>query len=124
MNQAFGRKQLYWKHIGIPEELRGDGREYCIIRAHDGKYTLLEDMDDVPDTITVVTDMHSSYAIAYRQADGMGSSIINETGKCGLCHICPTFLGICCFVWLGLTVAVVLVAVFVVLGRKEETEEE
>ncbi len=80
-------------------------------------------MDDMPDTITVVTDMFSSYAIAYRQADGMGSSIINETGKCGLCHICPTFLGICYFIWLGLTVAVVHVVVFLVLGRKEETEE-
>ncbi len=124
MNQAFGRKQLYWKHIGVPEELRGDGREYYIIRVHDGKYTLLEDMDDEPNTITVVTDMFSSYAIAYRQADGTGSSMINETGKCGLCHICPTFLGICCFVWLDLTMAVVLAAVFVIVGRKEETEED
>ena len=37
--------------IGIPETLRGDGREYYVIRAHGDKYSVLKDMDDAPDTI-------------------------------------------------------------------------
>ena len=51
--------------IGIPKELQRDGREFYIVRAHEGKYTLLSDKDDASDTITISTDMFSSYAIAY-----------------------------------------------------------
>ena len=76
--------------VNIPEKLQSDGREYYIIRAHNGEYTFMNDLDDVQDTITVSTELFSSYAIAYVQME--------ETGhKCSLCHICPTFLGICCF---------------------------
>ncbi len=102
--------------IGIPEELRGDGREYYVIRAHEGRHDLLNDMDEVPDTITVITDMFSSYAIAYRLTD--------VNAKCGLCHICPTFLGICCFIWLTVIIAAAaIVVVTVILIRKKETDK-
>lgn len=87
--------------IGIPAQLQSDDRVFYIIRAHEGEYTLLEDMDDEPDTITIRTDMFSTYAIAYEQLDGTG-----ESHRCGLCHICPTFLGICYFVWLAMILAV------------------
>ena len=47
-----------------------------------------------------------------------------EDGRtaCGLCHICPTFLGICCYVWLAVMTAVLFAGavVFVVLRRKRE----
>lgn len=101
--------------IGIPAKLREDSREYYIIRAHDGEYTLMEDMDDASDTITISTDRFSSYAIAWQETEDGGS-------RCRLCHICPTFLGICCFVWLAIAVAVILV-VFVIMMRRRREEE-
>lgn len=104
--------------IGIPPQLQSDDRIFYIIRAHEGEYTLLTDMDDEPDTITIHTDMFSTYAIAYEQVSGTG-----ENHKCGLCHICPTFLGICCFVWLAIILAVVL-GIWIVSRRNRKEKEE
>ncbi len=107
--------------VGIPEELKGDGREFSIIRSHDGEYTLLPDTDDDPDTITVRTDMFSAYALVYEQVDKAEASAPGESGiKCGLCHICPTFLGICCFIWLVVFVAILLVIGFVIWRKRKE----
>ena len=103
--------------IGIPEEFRQHGREFYIIRSHEGEYTLLTDMDDDPETITISTDMFSAYAIAYVEAGKNGAG---DGARCGLCHICPTFLGICCFVWLAIILLAVLTVVLVVLRRRKE----
>ena len=81
------------------------------MRAHEGEYQLIPDTDDVKETITIQTGLFSTYAIAY-QLKG------TEGGKCGLCHICPTFLGICCFIWLLLAV-VCFVAISIGLLRKK-----
>lgn len=105
--------------IGIPEKLQSDGREFYIIRAHEGEHTLLRDLDGAPDTITVSTDMFSSYAIAYEETEGAGAD-----RKCGLCHICPTFLGICYFIWLAVILAVAGIVIYVVLRRRKEEETE
>ena len=101
--------------IGIPEKLQGKDRAYYIIRAHDGVPALMNDMDDEPSTITVSTDLFSSYAIAYVQTEGTGH-------KCGLCHICPTFLGICYFVWLAIII-LIMIAVMILLRKKREKQE-
>lgn len=102
--------------IGIPEELRGDDKEYYVIRAHEGRHDLLNDMDDVSDTITIITDMFSSYAIAYRLTGTVygganivygGVDIVDGKAECRLCHICSTFHGVCCFIWLAVLVAVI-----------------
>ncbi len=47
----------------------------------------------------------------------------DQASKCALCHLCPTFLGVCYFVWLILLAAAVIAAfvVIVVLKRKKET---
>lgn len=74
-------------------------------------------MDDVPDTITIITDMFSSYAIAYRLIGG--ADTVNGKAECGLCHICPTFLGICCFIWLAAIAVIVFVVVIMILGKKK-----
>ena len=103
--------------INIPEKLQSDGREFLIIRAHNGEYTIMNDLDDTPDTITVSTELFSSYAIAYAETDGADTD-----AKCGLCHICPTFLGICCFIWLAIILAVMVVVVILVLRRRKEEE--
>ncbi len=105
--------------IGIPPELQSDDRIFYIIRAHEGKYTLLEDMDEEPDTITICTDMFSTYAIAYEQADGTG-----DNPKCRLCHICPTFLGICYFEWLSIIMVVVLIIWFDIRKKRKERETQ
>lgn len=103
--------------INIPEKLQSDGREFLIIRAHNGEYTIMNDLDDTPDTITVSTELFSSYAIAYAETDGADTD-----AKCGLCHICPTFLGICCFIWLAIILAVIVVVVILVLRPRKEEE--
>ncbi|MCH5257833.1 MAG: hypothetical protein J1D87_11110, partial [Lachnospiraceae bacterium] len=100
--------------IGIPDELQTDGRTFYIARCHEGEYALLNDMDTEAETITIRTELFSTYAIVYRQTDTAGS-------KCSLCHICPTFLGICCFIWLAIiTVAVIVVILIVSKRRKNE----
>ncbi len=98
--------------MGIPKGLKEDGREFYIIRSHEGEYTLLADMDDDPKTVTIRTDLFSAYALVYGQADRM-----EESGRGGLCHACPTFLGICCFIWLAV-IASVVVAGIILLRRK------
>ncbi len=52
-----------------------------------------------------------------------GEAGSDHASKCALCHICPTFLGVCYFVWLILLAAAVIAAfvVIVVLKRKKET---
>ena len=105
--------------IGIPLKLQSTDREFFIIRSHEGEYTLLTDMDDAPDTVTIQTDRFSAYAIAYRQV-----SQTPQAGKCGLCHICPTFLGICYFVWLILIMAVALIVWRVVRRNRNVGEKQ
>ena len=75
--------------IGIPKELQRDGREFYIVRAHEGKYTLLSDKDDASDTITISTDMFSSYAIAYVET---GVTDAGTGQKCKLCLMLPESL--------------------------------
>ena len=103
--------------IGIPQKLQSIDREFFIIRSHEGEYTLLTDMDDAPDTVTIHTDRFSAYAIAYKQV-----SRTPQAGKCNLCHICPTFLGICYFVWLILIMAVLLI-IWRVIRRNRNVRE-
>lgn len=107
--------------IDIPEKLLSDGREYYIIRAHNGEYAFMNDMDDAPDTITVSTDLFSSYAIAYVETEGAGA---DNGAKCGLCHICPTFLGICYFVWLAIIILIMIVVIILLRKKKEEQEAQ
>ena len=107
--------------IGIPEGLRGDGREYYIIRAHEGRYTLLNDMDAVPETITIVTDLFSSYAIAYREAGGANAG--NGETAYGLFQASPKFPGIVSLIWLTAAAAGIVI-VIIVLRRKKGGEKE
>ena len=104
--------------VNIPEKLLSDGRKFYIIRAHNGEYAFMNDLDDVPDTITVSTDLFSSYAIAYVETEGAGA---DNGAKCGLCHICPTFLGICYFIWLAIVLAVILIIILVVVHRRKRS---
>ena len=106
--------------VGIPKELQSGGREFYIIRAHNGEYTFMNDLDDAPDTITVSTDLFSSYAIAYVETDETG---LDDGAECGLCHICPTFLGICYFIWMAVIIALVLI-LYIIWRKKRQKEEK
>jgi|GEM_PF-1377538 len=105
--------------VNIPEKLLSDGREFYIIRAHNGEYTFMNDIDDTPETITIRTELFSSYAIAYVETDGTSAD-----AKCGLCHICPTFLGICYFIWQAFILAVMAIVIFVAARRRREEEQK
>ena len=63
--------------VGIPDELQSDGRTYYIARCHEGEYALLDDLDSEPDTITIKTELFSTYAIAYRQGSGTDADGVN-----------------------------------------------
>lgn len=102
----------------MPEELQAHAAELYVVRTHEGAFTLLEDLDDKAETITIQTSMFSVYAIAYAAEDG---TLAN--GKCSLCHICPTFLGICYFIWLAVIVAAVIIVVLLLRRRKKEENE-
>ena len=51
--------------IRVPEKLRKSGRDFYILREHNGEVDVLKDLDKYPDTITFRTNKFSEYAIAY-----------------------------------------------------------
>ena len=74
--------------IVIPENLRGHNY-YQIIREHKNETKLLYDTDNDPNTITVPTNLFSTYAIAYSEvlsaeemiANGLVTKTVLEKGK-------------------------------------------
>ncbi len=52
--------------LTIPEELRGEGRTFSMVRLHNGVCVVLEDLDNDPNTVTYRTDRFSIYALAYQ----------------------------------------------------------
>ena len=71
--------------IAIPDSLknsnRAKNREFVIIRVHDGKATILNDLDTDADTITIETDRFSTYALAYRDSVANNVNKNNGTGS-------------------------------------------
>ncbi len=51
--------------VPIPEEYQKKGRKFYVIRNHNGKVDILEDIGSDPETVTFRTDRFSEYAIAY-----------------------------------------------------------
>lgn len=54
--------------ILLPEGLWASGRQFVVVRLHEGKATVLKDLDQDPKTITIETDQFSVYALAYADA--------------------------------------------------------
>ena len=98
--------------IDIPTNIKFSGATYYIVRNHNGEYTVLQDLDDNPDTITFRTDRFSTYAIAYDKND-----------DCGICGSCSTPMGICIIIWIAICIVVVtgIVATVVLLRKKKKT---
>lgn len=64
--------------LNIPSSIRSANRVFKVIRVHDGKATLLDDIDSDPNTVTVRSKLFSTYAIIYSvsqngAASGSGS---------------------------------------------------
>ena len=102
--------------LDVPDELAELTADLYIMRAHEGEYLLMEDLDDVPETITIRTEAFSTYAILYQMREDSGKTLAE---KCSLCHICPTFLGICCFIWLAMII-LLIIFVFIILYKKRK----
>lgn len=107
--------------LDIPDELAGLTADFYIMRAHEGEYLLMEDLDETPETITIQTEAFSTYAILYQTREGVGG---RPAAKCSLCHICPTFLGICCFIWLAIIIVLALVIYLIIRRKRKEEESE
>jgi hypothetical protein len=120
--------------MDIPEEYRGLSDVYYILRYHEGEITLLEDLDDNPDTITISTAFFSTYVLLYRAAPVIETPSVEppavedvvEEEKCHVCHMCPTFLGICLFIWLLIIVGALtfILSVLVLKDNKKEMEKQ
>lgn len=100
--------------VGVPKELQSSGREYYLLRAHEGKCVLLPDQDTEPETVTVSTGLFSSYALVYRDTA--------SNQACSVCGICPTLSGLCCFVWAGIVLAAAGAAITVIIIIRKKTE--
>lgn len=105
----------------VPDELAGLTADFYIMRAREGEYLLMEDLDKVPETITIQTEAFSTYAILYQMQEGGEKK---PAAKCGLCHICPTSLGICYFIWLAIVLALVIYLIIRRKRKEEESEEQ
>ncbi len=74
--------------IQVPEDCKNTDasvkREFAVIRVHNGETTVLKDLDDNDDTITIETDCFSTYAIAYKDsaaaANGTSNGASNGIG--------------------------------------------
>ena len=107
--------------LDVPDELAELTADFYIMRAHEGEYLLMEDLDEMRETITIQTEAFSTYAILYHLQESGEKKL---AAKCSLCHICPTFLGICYFIWLAIIIALVLVTYLVIQRKRKQEESE
>lgn len=68
--------------ISVPDELKNTSstqtREFAVIRVHNGEAVILSDLDTDEDTVTIETNLFSSYALLYRDVSKNGSARDNE----------------------------------------------
>lgn len=67
--------------IDVPDSLKNTDRTktrtFAVIRVHDGRATLLTDLDNLEGTITIETDCFSTYAIVYKDTAGANAIRVN-----------------------------------------------
>lgn len=67
--------------IAVPEGLRQTDNVFSVIRIHDGEVSVLKDLDENPDTVTIQTDRFSSYTLVYKEAQTRKLGDINNDGE-------------------------------------------
>lgn len=63
----------------IPTDLQAAGRQFAVIRVHDGKAEFLKTVSSTASTITVESDRFSTYAIVYREAPATATPAPTQT---------------------------------------------
>ena len=58
----------------IPASYQKDGRQFYVLRNHDGEVTVLENIGDEEGYVTFATDRFSDYALCYKDK-GVGGPI-------------------------------------------------
>lgn len=69
--------------LTIPTSIRAANRQYKVIRVHDGKATLLDDIDSDPNTVTVRSRYFSTYAVIYSISKSGSANGTNGTSSNG-----------------------------------------
>ena len=67
--------------LDIDEGLQADGRTFYILRSHEGAVTMLFDLDEEPDTITISSRYFSTYALVYTDSPDMAEPV-SEKHNC------------------------------------------
>lgn len=67
----------------IPSSIRAANRAYKVIRVHDGKAALLDDIDSDPNTVTVRSRYFSTYAIIYSVSKSGSANGASGSGSGG-----------------------------------------
>lgn len=71
--------------VQAPDFIDGDQYDFAIVRVHDGKTTILPDLDNDPKTITVQSDAFSAYAVIYGEKGSFDSykdgAVSGKTGS-------------------------------------------
>ena len=57
--------------LDLPKELQIENAKYYIARSHEEKIDILEDLDTNDNTVTIRTDLFSTYAILYTHTDAL-----------------------------------------------------
>ena len=58
--------------VPIPASYQKDGRQFCVLRNHDGEVTVLENIGDEEGYVTFATDRFSDYALCYKDKGAGG----------------------------------------------------
>jgi hypothetical protein len=53
----------------IPTKMQAENAKYRVLRVHNGVATLLDDLDDEENTITIRTNLFSTYSILYEKEE-------------------------------------------------------
>ena len=53
----------------IPTEMQVENAKYRVLRVHNGEATLLDDLDDEESTITIRTNLFSTYSVLYENEE-------------------------------------------------------
>lgn len=89
--------------ITVPDSLKNTDssklRTFAVIRVHDGRVELLDDMDNSADTITIETDRFSTYTIVYGDA---AKDDEPKTGDVSPLELCAALMLFVCISWLVL----------------------
>ena len=67
--------------LDIDKGLQADGRIFYILRSHEGAVTMLFDLDEEPDTITISSRYFSTYALVYTDSPDMAEPV-SEKHNC------------------------------------------